>query len=140
MLLAFLVSRPSYDHYLLVVLPLLLAGALTPGSAARDPWFRLALVPQVPGFTWPVPEPLTRRAFKDCLTLCVLTACVALRTAVAGSCVRVLTRPGKRGYSCSSLCVLACPFSRGGPYTGPPGPMTSDQHSVCVTEVRSGLS
>ncbi|MEU6120491.1 glycosyltransferase family 87 protein [Streptomyces sp. NPDC047123] len=74
MLSAFLVSRPSYDHYLLVVLPLLLAGALTPGAVARRPWFWVALVPQVPGFGWPGLEPVTRRAFKDAVTLCLLAA------------------------------------------------------------------
>ncbi|MFK4067471.1 glycosyltransferase family 87 protein [Streptomyces sp. NPDC029674] len=76
MLSAFLVSRPSYDHYLLVVLPLLLAGALTPGAAARSPWFWVALVPQVPGFSWPWLEPGTRRAFKDAVTLCLLAGSV----------------------------------------------------------------
>ncbi|MEU1040292.1 glycosyltransferase family 87 protein [Streptomyces sp. NPDC005551] len=79
MLSAFLVSRPSYDHYLLVVVPLLLAGAPAAGSVARSPWFWLALVPQVPGFAWPYLEPGTRRAFKDCLTLCVLAASAAVR-------------------------------------------------------------
>ncbi|MEU6989937.1 glycosyltransferase family 87 protein [Streptomyces sp. NPDC046465] len=82
MLAAFLVSRPSYDHYLLVVVPLLLAGVLVPGAAARGKWFWLALVPQIPGFTWPWLEPGTRRAFKDSVTLCVL-ACT-----VARSCLR----------------------------------------------------
>ncbi|MGW7072817.1 glycosyltransferase family 87 protein [Streptomyces sp. NPDC054855] len=77
MLAAFLVSRPSYDHYLLVVVPLLLSGALVPGAVARDKWFWLALVPQVPGFTWPWLEPGTRRAFRDCVTLCVLAFTVA---------------------------------------------------------------
>ncbi|MGW6023142.1 glycosyltransferase family 87 protein [Streptomyces sp. NPDC055099] len=72
MLAAFLVSRPSYDHYLLVVVPLLLSGVLVPGAVARDTWFWLALVPQIPGFTWPWLEPGTRRAFRDCVTLCVL--------------------------------------------------------------------
>ncbi|MFI7317876.1 glycosyltransferase 87 family protein [Streptomyces venezuelae] len=85
MLSAFLVSRPSYDHYLLVVLPLLLAGALTPGAAARGPWFWVALVPQVPGFTWPWLEPGTRRAFKDAVTLCVLAG------TVGWACVRAIT-------------------------------------------------
>lgn len=77
MLAAFLVSRPSYDHYLLVVVPLLLAGALVPGAVARGPWFWLALVPQIPGFTWPWLEPGTRRALRDCVTLCVLAFTVA---------------------------------------------------------------
>ncbi|MPY58982.1 hypothetical protein [Streptomyces spongiae] len=78
MLSVFLVSRPSFDHYLVVVLPLLVASAALPGAAARSPWFWLALVPQVPGFTWPFLELPTRRAFKDAVTLCVLTAAVAL--------------------------------------------------------------
>ncbi|MFI9175604.1 glycosyltransferase 87 family protein [Streptomyces lincolnensis] len=76
MLSAFLVSRPSYDHYLLVVVPLLLAGLPCAGSVARAPWFWLALVPQVPGLTWPYLETLQRRAFKDAFTLCVLALTV----------------------------------------------------------------
>ncbi|MFD5077558.1 glycosyltransferase family 87 protein [Streptomyces sp. NPDC058371] len=78
MLSAFLVSRPSYDHYLVVVVPLLLAGALCPGAVARRPWFWLALVPQIPGLTWPFLEPETRRAFRDCLTLCLLVLAVSV--------------------------------------------------------------
>ncbi|WP_095936299.1 glycosyltransferase family 87 protein [Streptomyces sp. Tue6028] len=109
MLSAFLVSRPSYDHYLLVVLPLLLAGLPLPGSAARGPWFWMALVPQVPGLAWPWLEPVTRRAFRDCLTLCVLAAAVATARRPAPGVpppvprpganlpTRVLTRPGRRG-------------------------------------------
>lgn len=77
MLAAFLVSRPSYDHYLLVVVPLLLAGMLVPGAVARGKWFWLALVPQIPGFTWPWLQPGTRRAFRDSVTLCVLAFTVA---------------------------------------------------------------
>ncbi|MEW2404104.1 glycosyltransferase family 87 protein [Streptomyces sp. NPDC046862] len=77
MLSVFMVSRPSFDHYLVVVLPLLLASAALPGSVARTPWFWLALVPQVPGFTWPFLELPTRRAFKDAVTLCVLAVTLA---------------------------------------------------------------
>ncbi|MGW7274154.1 glycosyltransferase 87 family protein [Streptomyces sp. NPDC054864] len=77
MLAAFLVSRPSYDHYLLVVVPMLLAGVLVPGAVAREKWFWLAFVPQIPGFTWPWLEPGTRRAFRDSVTLCVLAFTVA---------------------------------------------------------------
>ncbi|MGW5739491.1 MULTISPECIES: glycosyltransferase family 87 protein [Streptomyces] len=116
MLAAFLVSRPSYDHYLLVVVPLLLSGALVPGAVARGPWFWLALVPQVPGFAWPWLEPGTRRAFRDCVTLCVLALTVARSCVRAGGATlgdtdppvageppvpvsesRVLTRTGRRG-------------------------------------------
>ncbi|MFI9472276.1 glycosyltransferase family 87 protein [Streptomyces sp. NPDC052492] len=77
MLSAFLVSRPSYNHYLLVVLPLLLAGLPYAGSVARRPWFWLALVPQLPGVTWPWLESDKRRAFRDAVTLCVLAGTVA---------------------------------------------------------------
>ncbi|MER6405969.1 glycosyltransferase 87 family protein [Streptomyces viridosporus] len=76
MLSAFLVSRPSYNHYLLVVLPLLLAGLPYAGAVARRPWFWLALVPQLPGVTWPWLESGRRRAFRDAFTLCVLAVTV----------------------------------------------------------------
>ncbi|MEU9352103.1 glycosyltransferase family 87 protein [Streptomyces griseoloalbus] len=77
MLSAFLVSRPSYNHYLLVVLPLLLAGLPYAGAVARRPWFWLALVPQLPGVTWPWLESVRRRAFRDAFTLCALAVTVA---------------------------------------------------------------
>ncbi|MEV5438634.1 glycosyltransferase family 87 protein [Streptomyces sp. NPDC052682] len=80
MLSAFLVSRPSYDHYLLVVLPLLLAGLPCPGSVARRPWFWLGMLPQVPGVSWPFLESGRRRAFKDAVTLGVLAVTVARQT------------------------------------------------------------
>ncbi|OAH16292.1 glycosyltransferase 87 family protein [Streptomyces jeddahensis] len=83
MLATFVISRPSYDHYLVVVLPLLLAGALRPGAVARSPWFWVALVPQVPGFTLPYVEGATRRAFKDFITLCALVATVGAHCARA---------------------------------------------------------
>ncbi|MGV9252885.1 glycosyltransferase 87 family protein [Streptomyces sp. NPDC003697] len=81
MLASYLVSRPSYEHYLVAVVPLLLAGALEPGSVARSPWFWTALVPQVPEFAFPHLEASTRRAFKDAFTLTVLAAALAVRCA-----------------------------------------------------------
>ncbi|MET9774177.1 glycosyltransferase 87 family protein [Streptomyces sp. NPDC006367] len=80
MLSAFLVSRPSYDHYLLVAVPLLLAGLPYAGAVARGPWFWIALVPQAPGLTWPWLETVRQRAFKDAFTLCVLAVAVARRS------------------------------------------------------------
>ncbi|MEU3291838.1 glycosyltransferase family 87 protein [Streptomyces longwoodensis] len=94
MLSAFLVSRPSYDHYLVVVLPLLLAGLPYAGSVARGPWFWLALVPQLPGVTWPFLEPVTRRAFRDAATLGALALAVARTARPAGT-----TRPARPGPS-----------------------------------------
>ncbi|MFI2423559.1 glycosyltransferase 87 family protein [Streptomyces sp. NPDC018955] len=91
MLSAFLVSWPSYSHYLLVVLPLLLAGLPYAGAVARRPWFWLALVPQLPGVTWPWLESVRRRAFRDSFTLCALAVAVA-RHRVRGT--READRPG----------------------------------------------
>lgn len=84
MLSAFLVSRPSYDHYLLVVVPLLLAGLPYAGSVARTPWFWLSLAPQLPGLALPALEGPHRRAFKDAFTLLCLAATVAGHNARGG--------------------------------------------------------
>ncbi|UNO41368.1 glycosyltransferase 87 family protein [Streptomyces sp. MST-110588] len=77
MLAAYLVSRPSFDHYLLVVLLPLLASVVVPGSAPRTVWFWIALVPQVPGVSWPYVESVHRRAFKDAAMLWTIAAVVA---------------------------------------------------------------
>ncbi|MET9962516.1 glycosyltransferase family 87 protein [Streptomyces sp. NPDC006326] len=90
MLAAFLVSRPSFDHYLLVVLPLLLASAVRPGSMPRSPWFWLALTPQVALVPWPSELAHKRRAFKDCATLCGLAIVLARRALRPG---RVILEP-----------------------------------------------
>ncbi|MFG2337051.1 glycosyltransferase family 87 protein [Streptomyces yangpuensis] len=79
MLAAFLVSRPSFDHYMLVVLPLLLASAVRPGSMPRSPWFWLALTPQLALVPWPSELAHKRRAFKDCATLCGVAFLLARR-------------------------------------------------------------
>ncbi|MFD9408500.1 glycosyltransferase family 87 protein [Streptomyces sp. NPDC059989] len=84
MLAAFLVSRPSFDHYLLVVLPLLLASGVRPGSMPRSPWFWLALTPQVVLVPWPSELAHKRRAFKDCATLCGLAVLLARRALRSG--------------------------------------------------------
>ncbi|MFE5489772.1 glycosyltransferase family 87 protein [Streptomyces virginiae] len=90
MLAAFLVSRPSFDHYLLVVLPLLLASVVRPGSTARSPWFWLALTPQLALLPWPSELAHKRRAFKDCATLCGLAIVLARRALRSG---RVILEP-----------------------------------------------
>ncbi|MFI2430336.1 glycosyltransferase family 87 protein [Streptomyces sp. NPDC018693] len=98
MLSAFLVSRPSYDHYLLVVLPVLLAGLPYAGSVARRPWFWVALVPQVPGVAWPYLEVPQRRAFRDAVSLSLLAGAVACR-GVAGGVTAVSRVPVVGGLS-----------------------------------------
>ncbi|GGV78508.1 MULTISPECIES: glycosyltransferase 87 family protein [Streptomyces] len=90
MLASYLVSRPAYEHYLVVVVPLLAAGALRAGAAARSPWFWAALVPQVPGLAVPLLDVSTRRAFKDAVALCGLALVLAVR------CVRAPSRPGRQ--------------------------------------------
>ncbi|AWZ04699.1 MULTISPECIES: glycosyltransferase family 87 protein [unclassified Streptomyces] len=80
MLAAFLVSRPSFDHYLLVVLPLLLASGVRTGSMPRSPWFWVALLPQTAGVPWPSELDHKRRAFKDMATLCGLAGLLARRS------------------------------------------------------------
>ncbi|MFF8594946.1 glycosyltransferase 87 family protein [Streptomyces sp. NPDC015220] len=103
MLASYLVSRPSYEHYLVVVVPLLLAGALTAAdSAARSPWFWASLVPQAPDFAFPHLDASTRRAFKDVVTLSGLALVLAVR------CVR--PSPGRP------------PRPAGGPAADVPGP------------------
>ncbi|MFD3700491.1 glycosyltransferase family 87 protein [Streptomyces sp. NPDC058646] len=84
MLAAFLVSRPSFDHYLLVVLPLLLASGVRPGSMPRSPWFWLVLTPQLALVPWPSELAQKRRAFKDCATLCGLAILLARRALGSG--------------------------------------------------------
>ncbi|MEV6685576.1 glycosyltransferase family 87 protein [Streptomyces sp. NPDC051578] len=90
MLAAFLVSRPSFDHYLLVVLPLLIVSGVREGSAARSPWFWLALVPQLALVPWPAELAHKRRAFRDMAALCGLAALLVRRTLRSG---RVILGP-----------------------------------------------
>ncbi|GHH13660.1 membrane protein [Streptomyces lanatus] len=107
MLSAFLVSRPSYDHYLLVVVPLLVAGAV-----GRGPWLWMAMVPQLPGVVWPGLEAVERRAFRDAVTLCGVAVTVAVRCWRAGG-------------SFSPPPPLPVPSSRGSaPWT--PAPQTPE--------------
>ncbi|WP_229698195.1 glycosyltransferase family 87 protein [Wenjunlia tyrosinilytica] len=84
MLSVFLVSRPSFLHYVLVVLLPLLASMPVRGSAARSPWFWFALIPQVHAFVWPYLATQERRAFKDAWMFCALAAVVAHRCVAAG--------------------------------------------------------
>ncbi|WP_308312668.1 glycosyltransferase family 87 protein [Streptomyces sp. ISL-11] len=77
MLAAFLVSRPSFLHYMLVVLPALVASVVERGSAARSVWFWLALLPQLIGVRWPYLEGAQRHAFKDIVMITGVAAVLA---------------------------------------------------------------
>ncbi|KAB7850962.1 glycosyltransferase family 87 protein [Streptomyces mobaraensis] len=65
MLAAFLVSRPSFLHYALVIVPALVASVVVRGAAARSVWFWMALLPQLAGVAWPELGSARRHAFKD---------------------------------------------------------------------------
>ena len=69
MLATFVVARPAFLHYALVVLPVLLASLPLRASVARSPWFWIVLLPQNAAILLPYLESPYRRAFKDALML-----------------------------------------------------------------------
>ncbi|MET9463548.1 glycosyltransferase family 87 protein [Streptomyces sp. NPDC006544] len=111
MLSAFLVSRPSFDHYLLVVLPLLLASGVRAGSMPRSPWFWVALVPQTAGIPWPSEFEHKRRAFRDMVTLCSLAGLLVWRSLRPGrvilEVVRTAGSPPRTDPECTAAPVDA---------------------------------
>ncbi|MFI9206345.1 glycosyltransferase family 87 protein [Streptomyces sp. NPDC053048] len=78
MLAAFVVSRPSFLNYALVVVPSLVASAVVPGTAVRSVWFWMPLVPQLGGVPWPGLESAQRHAFKDIVMFGGLAGVLAL--------------------------------------------------------------
>ncbi|MFD9336860.1 glycosyltransferase family 87 protein [Streptomyces sp. NPDC060028] len=52
MLAALIASKPSFDHYLFIVLPVLLASVTRVGAAACSTWMGLVLIPRLAGFTF----------------------------------------------------------------------------------------
>ncbi|MFI1973044.1 hypothetical protein BLA24_19285 [Streptomyces cinnamoneus] len=78
MLAAFVVFRPSFMNYALVVVPSLTASAVARGAAARSVWFWMPLVPQLGGVPWPGLESAQRHAFKDVVMFGGLAAALAL--------------------------------------------------------------
>ncbi|MGK5732857.1 glycosyltransferase 87 family protein [Streptomyces sp. URMC 124] len=78
MLAAFLVSRPSFQHYMLVVLPSLAASLVVRAAAARSVWLWLPLLPEVAGVSWPHLETARRHAFRDVVLITGVTAALAL--------------------------------------------------------------
>ncbi|MEV4926979.1 glycosyltransferase family 87 protein [Streptomyces roseoverticillatus] len=80
MLAAFLVSRPSFQHYMLVVLPSLAASLVVRAAAARSVWLWLPLLPEAAGVTWPYLDTARRHAFRDVVLITGVTAALALHT------------------------------------------------------------
>jgi arabinofuranan 3-O-arabinosyltransferase len=80
MLATFVVARPAFLHYVLVVLPVLLASLPIRASVARSPWFWIVLLPQNTAVPWPYLATADRRAFKDALMLSGLAAVLAWRS------------------------------------------------------------
>ncbi|MEH6379252.1 hypothetical protein V7793_33680, partial [Streptomyces sp. KLMMK] len=78
MLAAFLVSRPSFQHYMLVVLPSLAASLVVRAAAARSAWLWLPLLPEAAGVSWPHLETARRHAFRDVVLITGVTAALAL--------------------------------------------------------------
>ncbi|MFF7026190.1 glycosyltransferase family 87 protein [Streptomyces klenkii] len=78
MLAAFLVSRPSFQHYMLVVLPSLAASLVVRAAAARSVWLWLPLLPEAAGVSWPYLETARRHAFRDVVLITGVTAALAL--------------------------------------------------------------
>ncbi|MEV4436439.1 glycosyltransferase family 87 protein [Streptomyces sp. NPDC049585] len=84
MLAAFVVSRPAFLNYALVVVPSLAASVVERGAAARSVWFWMPLVPQVGGVPWPGLDTAQRHAFRDAVMyggLAVVLALAARRRA-----------------------------------------------------------
>ncbi|MEU9377185.1 glycosyltransferase 87 family protein [Streptomyces sp. NPDC048255] len=52
MLAPLIASKPSFDHYLFIVLPVLLASVSRAGAAACSVWMGLVLVPRLAGFSF----------------------------------------------------------------------------------------
>ncbi|WP_171170451.1 glycosyltransferase 87 family protein [Streptomyces sp. I05A-00742] len=78
MLAAFLVSRPSFLHYALVIVPALVASVVVRGAAVRSVWFWMALLPQLADVAWPELGSARRHAFKDVMMFTGMAAVLAL--------------------------------------------------------------
>ncbi|MFI9311287.1 glycosyltransferase family 87 protein [Streptomyces triculaminicus] len=78
MLAAFVVSRPSFLNYALVVVPSLVASLVVRGAVVRSVWFWMPLVPQLGGVPWPGLDSAERHAFKDIVMFGGLAAVLAL--------------------------------------------------------------
>ncbi|GAA1426732.1 hypothetical protein GCM10009601_36310 [Streptomyces thermospinosisporus] len=138
MLSALLVARPSYECSLLIVVPLLLAGARYAGSAARRPRIWLALVPQLPGLPFPGLPRGRRPALRGAFTLCALT--VSALT-LAGAAVRRPRRTRRRRSAlerpdpaCDDAPQAPGPVTRGCAAADPPGALESKE---CVQSAQA---
>ncbi|MEU6661849.1 glycosyltransferase family 87 protein [Streptomyces sp. NPDC046821] len=88
MLATFPTFRPTFVHYALVVVLVLLASTSVPGAAARSPWVWLPLVPQITAIDWPLAHTSKRHAFKDAVMF------VGVGVALAWHCFSA--RPSRR--------------------------------------------
>ncbi|MCU7824363.1 DUF2029 domain-containing protein [Kitasatospora sp. DSM 101779] len=80
MLVAFLFSKPAFDHYMLVVLVPLAASIASPESAVRSPWFLLALVPHIAAFQVADYDAVQKWAFKVAATHVTIAVLLGVRT------------------------------------------------------------
>jgi hypothetical protein len=85
---ALIVNRPSFDHYVLVVLPVLLASLAQPRAAVRSPWIWLALLPLLAGFNLPELTPTKNWAYSVAafnVTSAAVLLCRAVSHPAAGA-------------------------------------------------------
>ncbi|MFJ1753257.1 glycosyltransferase family 87 protein [Kitasatospora sp. NPDC088134] len=80
MLAAFLASKPSFDHYMLIPLVPVVAGVLVPGAAARSPWFWLGLIPMVNGLNLPYVSAWNTYNYRVTFTNSMTAAVLAVRS------------------------------------------------------------
>ncbi len=84
MLAALVVSKPSFDHYLFVFLPVLLASVVLPGAAARSGWLAVVLVPRLAGFSYVRLDPVQNWAFSVAAVNVVFSLVLLHRTFFGG--------------------------------------------------------
>ncbi|GAA3060791.1 hypothetical protein GCM10020000_49880 [Streptomyces olivoverticillatus] len=104
MLAAFVVARPSFLNYALVVMPSLAASAVVPEAAARSVWFWMALVPELGGVPWPGLDSAERHAFKDIVMFGGVAAVLAVTAWRRRAWEKGVVTQSSHGYSlCSGL-------------------------------------
>ncbi|MDH6110929.1 arabinofuranan 3-O-arabinosyltransferase [Kitasatospora sp. MAP12-15] len=84
MLAALVVSKPSFDHYLFVILPVLMASVVRPGAAARSVWMGLVLIPRLAGFDFPQLNPVQNWAYSVAAVNVVFSLVLLHRAFFAG--------------------------------------------------------
>ncbi|WP_190133248.1 glycosyltransferase family 87 protein [Streptomyces mashuensis] len=110
MLAAFVVCRPSFQNYALVVVPSLAVSVVAGGAAARSVWFWVPLVPEWGGVPWPGLESAVHHAFKDIVMYGGLGMVLAVTAWRQWRGWRVVTPPGSPG-TAGVVTLSSCRYS-----------------------------